>query len=172
MHNILELMTQQRVEEPDGTNHVMGPIIQPKFATAAKCVVPICESCLLGRDKKRSPGVAKKKAVPEKKRILARDKYEVTDFMSTNKFVVKTPRRIPSGFGRERHNNRFHGGTIYNDAASELIWVENQILLGANETIVGKARFEQWLWEQAVAEVSHYHSDNGIFIKNLLSQGL
>ena len=35
-----------------------------------------------------------------------------------------------------------------------------------NETIVGKARFEEWLWEQAVAEVSHYHSDNGIFVKD------
>ena len=66
MHHIQELMTPQRVKEPDGTNHVMGPIIQPKFATAAKCVVPFCESCLLSRYKKRSPGVAKKKAVPEK----------------------------------------------------------------------------------------------------------
>ena len=27
-------MTPQRVEDPDGTNHVMGPIIQLKFATA------------------------------------------------------------------------------------------------------------------------------------------
>ena len=129
----------------------MGPIIQPKFATAAECAVPICESCLLGRSKKKSPGLAKKKAVPEKKGILARDKYEVVDFISTNQFVVKTPGRIPSGFGRERHNNRFHGGTIYNDADFGLIWVENQVSLGANKTIVGKARFEQWLWEKAVA---------------------
>ena len=78
-----------------------------------------------------------------------------------DQFVVKNPGRLPSGFGRERHNNRFHCGTIYNDAASGLIWVENQVSLGANKTIVGKARFEQWLWGQAVAEVSHYHSDCG-----------
>ena len=97
--------------------------------------------------------------------ILACDKYEVGDFMSTDQFVVKNPGRLPSGFGRERHNNRFHGGTIYNDAASGLIWVENPVSLAANETIVGKSQFEQWLWEQAVAEVSHYHSDNGIFVK-------
>ena len=164
MHRIQELMRSQRVEESDGTKHIMAPIIKPKFPTAAKCAVPVCESCLLGRAKKRSPGVAKKKPVPEKEGILARDKYEVGDFMSTDQFVVKTPGRLPSGFGRERHNNRFHGGTIYNDAASGLIWVENQVSLRANETIVGKARFEQWLWEQAVAEVSHYHSDNGIFV--------
>ena len=97
-------------------------------------------------------------------RILSRDKYEVGNFMSTDQFVCKNPGRLPSGFGRERHQNRFHGGTIYNDAASGLIWVKNQVSLGANKTILGKSRFEQWLWEQAVAEVSHYHSDNGIFV--------
>ena len=121
MHHIQELMTPQQVEDPDETKHVMVPIIHPKFASAAKCAVPVCESCLLVRDKNRSTGVAKKNSVPEKKGTLSRDKYEVGDFMSTNKFVVKTSGRLPSGFGRERHNNRFHGGTIYNDAASRLI---------------------------------------------------
>ena len=37
MHRIQDLMTPQRFEETNGTKHVMGPIIQPKFATAAKC---------------------------------------------------------------------------------------------------------------------------------------
>jgi transposase InsO family protein len=27
---------------------------------------------------------------------------------------------------------------------------------------MGKARFEQWLWDQCVSEVIHYHGDNGI----------
>jgi hypothetical protein len=56
----------------------------------------------------------------------------------------------------------FQGGTIYNDAASGLIWVEKQVSLGANETVMGKARFEQWLWDQCVSKVKHYHGDNGI----------
>ncbi len=34
---------------------------------------------------------------------------------------------------------------------------------GAIETVMGKARFEQWLWGQYVSEVKHYHGDNGIF---------
>ena len=80
--------------------------------------------------------------------------------------MVKNPGRLPSGLDRERDNNRFHGGNIYNDAASGLIWVDNQVSLRPNENIVGNSRFEQWLWEQAVAEVSHYHSDNGIFVKD------
>ena len=28
---------------------------------------------------------------------------------------------------------------------------------------MGKARFEQWLWDNCVSEVKHYHGDNGIF---------
>ena len=76
---------------------------------------------------------------------------------------MKTPGRLPTGYGREPDNRRFHGGTIYNDAASSAIWVENQVSLGANATVMGKQRFEEWLWEQAKAEVSHYHADNGIF---------
>ncbi len=38
----------------------------------------------------------------------------------------------------------------------------NQISLGANETVMVNLRFDKWLWEQAAAEVSHYHGDNGI----------
>ncbi len=69
--------------------------------------------------------------------------------MSTDQFVCRTPGRLPSGFGCESCNGRFHGGTIYNDAASGLIWVENQVSPGASETIMGKERFEQWLYDIA-----------------------
>ena len=85
------------------------------------------------------------------------------DFVSTDQFVCKTPGRLPTGFGREGPNGSYQGGTIYNDAASGLIWVENQVSLGASETIMGKERFEQWLYDTAYAEVKHFHGDNGIF---------
>jgi hypothetical protein len=41
--------------------------------------------------------------------------------------------------------NVFRGGVIYNNAASSLIWVENQVSLGTNEMVMGKACFDQWL---------------------------
>jgi len=34
---------------------------------------------------------------------------------------------------------------------------------GVIETVMGKARFKQWLWDQCVSEVKHYQCDNGIF---------
>ena len=81
--------------------------------------------------------------------------------MSTDQFVCRTPCRLPSGYGRS--GRRFNGGTIYNDASSGLIWVKNQVSLGTSETIMGRERFEQWLYDIACAEVKHYHGDNGIF---------
>ncbi len=83
--------------------------------------------------------------------------------MSTDQFVCRTPGQLPSGYGREGCNGRFHGGTIYNDAASGLIWVENQVSLGASETIMCKEHFEQWLYNTACIEVKHFHGDNCIF---------
>ncbi len=83
--------------------------------------------------------------------------------MSTDQFVCRTPGRLPGGYDHEGCNGRFHGATIYNDAASGLIWVENQVSLGASKTIMGKECFEQWLYDTACKEVKHFHGDNGIF---------
>jgi hypothetical protein len=70
---------------------------------------------------------------------------------------------LPEGYGSESKEWHFQGGTIYNDAALSLIWVEDQVSVGANETVMGKSHFEQWLWDMAYAELKHYHGDNGIF---------
>ncbi len=88
---------------------------------------------------------------------------QVGDFISTNQIICKTPGRLPTEYGHESKDCRFQGGTIFNDAASRLIWVENKVSLGANEMVMGKARFEQWLYDQCVCEVKHYHGNNGIF---------
>ncbi len=85
------------------------------------------------------------------------------DFVSTDQFVCKNPGRLPTGYGREGPNGSYQGGTIYNDAALGLIWVENQVFMGASKTIMGKERFEQLLYDTAFAEVKHFHGDNGIF---------
>ena len=82
--------------------------------------------------------------------------------MSSELFVLKIPGRLTYDFGSEGPNCRFRGGTIFNDSATGIIFVENQILLGSGETIMGKQRFGEWIWEKAYVEVYHYHDDNGI----------
>ena len=41
--------------------------------------------------------------------------------------------------------NMFHGDTIFWDVASKIIHIENQVSLGAGETLASKVSFEQWL---------------------------
>jgi hypothetical protein len=83
--------------------------------------------------------VAKTKAIPKSEGALSCDKYEVGDFVSTDQFICRTPGQLPQGYGRKSANQCFQGGTVYNDAALGLIWVENQVSLGAYETVTGKA---------------------------------
>jgi hypothetical protein len=80
-----------------------------------------------------------------------------------DQFVSGTPGWLFSGYGCEAQHNWFHGGTIFNDAASEAIWVEHQVSLGAGETICAKEQFEKWLYELSCVEVALYRSNNGVF---------
>ena len=47
--------------------------------------------------------------------------------MSDGQFFVKKTGRLQSIFGREGHNRRFHGGNIFNDVGTGIIWVKNHI---------------------------------------------
>ena len=113
--------------------------------------------------RQRSPNVKKVQSNLDSEGAISLNKLEVGDFVSTDQFVCRTPGHLPTSYGREGTNSGFNGGTIYNDAASGLIWVENQVSLGASETIMGKERFEQWLYDIACVKVKHFHGDNGIF---------
>jgi hypothetical protein len=120
-------------------------------------------ACKLATAKTKSPKEKTTKPVKQKEGILSRDKYKPGDLISSDQFVVMTPGRLLTGYGREAPHNSFHGGTIYQDAASNLVRVQNQVTLGAAETVVGKANFEEWIWNLAGVLASEYHSDNGIF---------
>jgi hypothetical protein len=163
MGRVQELMRGHQAKEPNGNHVWMDPVIKPKFPSASNCKIPMCQTCELARAKKRNPKVVKQKSVKEKEAILSWDKYEAGDFVSMDHYIVSTPGRLLDGYGREGANNRYHGGTIFNDAATGIIWAESQVSLSASETLLSKARFEQFLFEHGCAEIKHLHSDNGVF---------
>ena len=78
--------------------------------------------------------------------------------------------RLFSGYGHEDVHDKFHGGTIFQDAAIGIIWVKYQVSLGAGETIISKIRLEEWLWEMAAAKISHLHSDNEVFTADMFCE--
>ncbi len=80
----------------------------------------------------------KQHAIDERAGILAANNYRPGDFVSMDQYVCTTPGRLYMGFGREADHNRFHGGTIFNDATSGAILIENQVSLGVGDTLHAK----------------------------------
>ncbi len=138
MQRLQAMMRTQTFEDPFGRLHSIPPIIKTKFASTSSCAIPKCQSCELAWAQQRPPKVKKVQLNLDSEGAISCNKLEVGDFVSTDQFVCRTPGQLPSGYRRENLNNRFHGGTIYNDAASGRIWVENQVSLGSSETIMGK----------------------------------
>ena len=157
------MMHNRTFEDPFRRPQFHPPIIKTKFTSTSSCTIPKCQSCELAWAWQRSPKVKKVHSNLDSEGAISRNQLEVGDFVSTDQFVCRTPGWLPGGYDCEGSNGWFHGGTIYNDAASTLLWVKNQVSLGSSETIMGKERFEQWLYDIACIEVKHFHGDNGIF---------
>ena len=87
---------------------------------------------MLAISNNRQTNAKKVKPLEEKEGDSLRDKIEVGDSVSTDQFAFNNPGCLPTGYGRGSCDCRYQGGTIYNDAASSLIWVKNQFYLGSN----------------------------------------
>ena len=163
MHRVQELMKGHKAVDPFNKTTFFQPVITPRHPSAATCPVPACEICSIANAKRRSPQVVRQEAVKEKEAILAWNRYEAGDFVSMDQFVVRTPGRRLHSSGKESDSDKYHGGTIFNDAATGLIWIEHQVSLGAGETLLAKESFEQWLFDNGGVTIKHVHSDNGVF---------
>ncbi len=68
---------------------------------------PLCQSCQLARSKHRVPKVNQPmKARQDQEGALSWDAYEDGDFVSAHQYVVNTPGRLLSGYGREAPHNQ------------------------------------------------------------------
>ena len=77
-----------------------------------------------------NPGLINKSVIPKKEEILPWGKYEVGDLVSEYQFIVKTPGSLPIVYDCEGSHFHFHAGTIFLDATTGIIWIENQFSLG------------------------------------------
>ena len=136
MYRIQEFMKYQTMEDPNGIKFVLIPFIFPKFKSTSKCPVPTCNSCLSARSNKRPIGTKKNNIVPVKEVILSRNKYKPVYLVSAYQFLVNTPGQFTTGYGLYYSSSFFHGGTLYNDAVTGIVWVENQLYLGASEAVL------------------------------------
>ena len=162
MRHVQELMRDRSFKAGNDNEITLPPIIPTKYPTTKSCKIPMCMSCELAKMKARKPKVKTSKHTKATDNILKVNSYEPGDMISSDQFNVHTPGRKLSGYGREALENGFHGGTIYVDSASGLVQVNMQVSMGANETLIGKNKFEQWVYDLALVTIKRYHSDNGV----------
>ena len=159
---VQELMRPSQYEEANGRKTTL-PAVLPAKDGSSTCSLPRNETAVMANMKRRTPKIKRETAIKEKEGVLSREKLVPGESVATDQYVVNTPGRLPTGYGKESKTSKFHGGTIFHDAASKAIYVANQSRLTAPETVLSKNRFEEWLWDLAAARVQHYHSDNGVF---------
>ena len=121
----------------------MQSMIKCKFASSSTCHVPKFMSCELTHDKKHAPQVVWQEVAKDKEGISSLNKYLASNFVSMNQFVVNTPGQLFTGYGWEGYTNWFHGGNIFNDTATGVIWVKNQVSLGAGKTIMVMTHYKE-----------------------------
>ena len=92
-----------------------------------------------------------------------RDESEMGDFIFVGSFMISTPGWLAKRYGKENSKNYHHGRTIYQHVASGTIWVQNQVSLDHGKTIMGKQRFEEWIYEQSMVKIEYSHAEIGIF---------
>ena len=94
----------------------MSTAIYPKLASTLYCPVLKCISCDLASAKKCNQIVWEQ--VIKEKSFLALEKYQACDFVSIDWFDVIITCQLLTYYGWEGDNNQFHGGKIFNDAAT------------------------------------------------------
>ncbi len=127
-------------------------------------------ACSLATLKARSPQVKQSCALQPQEEALSVKQYNPGDCVASDQFVVKTPGCLTTGYGNNSDNYCYHGGTLYTDVSSGLVRVVPQVFLGAGETLLGKARFEEWIFNLAGVTVNCYHSDNGMYASSNFKQ--
>ena len=128
-------------------------------ASIGKCY---CQACQLSKQTRKPDGAVNKKIRPEKDGALKKNIVAVGGRVSTDQFVSSLPGRLGHTFGKEKADQKYTGGTIFIDEASEFIFVQNQVSLGAPETVRAKTRFEREALRHGIV-IRGYRGDNGVY---------
>ena len=141
------------------------PVIPTRGKRTATCAPPVCASCHLARQHRRGAGSSKTVNKPQLEMAIRRNDLKPGDYVSTDQYVSAKPGRLPHTRGRERVAEQYHGGTLFYDHATAYIWLTNQVLLTAGETIKSKHAFERWARSHGVS-IKKYRADNHPYSSN------
>ena len=121
-----------------------------------------CAACNFAKQTKKPEGTVKQTIRKDKDGNLKKNQLRVGGLVSTDQYVSSVPGRLPHTFGKEKSHEKYSGGTIFVDEASGLMYVQNQVSLGAAETIRAKHDFEREASRFGVS-ILGYRGDNGVY---------
>ena len=135
--------------------------VTEKHATSKNAICK-CMACQLAKQTRRPEGTVVHKLRKDKDGNLKKDNLRPGSMVSSDQFVSSLPGRLPNTYGKEKESEKYVGGTIFIDEASEYFWVHNQVSLNAAETLIGKHEFERNAIRNGVA-ILGYRADNGVY---------
>ena len=121
-----------------------------------------CKACQLGKQVRLPKGTMRHEIRESKDGSLKSGNLQPGSVISSDQFVSSLKGRLPHTFGKEREEEKYVGGTIFVDDASEFMYVENQVSLGAAETIRSKDNFERECIQHGI-NIKSYRCDNGVY---------
>ena len=136
------------------------PIVIPKEKRVSSCVRPLCATCQLANQGRRSPEV--KISVPIKPPQLRSGDLVPGSRVSLDQFMSSAHGRLPNTKGKEKKSKKFTGGTLFYDHASGHIFIVHQVSLRTGETVEAKRKYERFQLSHG-NEVKAYHADNKPF---------
>ena len=138
------------------------PCILTKNCGTPNCQVPLCPTCLLAKAKCRNDETSTEKKDELKTMSLERNHLEPGSCVSLDHYESTVQGRHKDTKGKEQHDNKYCGGTIFVNHASGFIGAYHKVSLTAGNTIASKREFKKRLRECGV-QVQQYHGDNGVF---------
>jgi hypothetical protein len=122
----------------------------------------LCSACQLSKQTRKPEGTVHQKIRINKDGALKKGNLAIGGKISTDQFVSSLPGRLPHTYGKEKSHEQYCGGTMFIDEASEFFFVQNQVSLGAAETIRAKNRFERESIQHGVM-IKGYRGDNSVY---------
>ena len=130
-----------------------------------------CAACNFAKQTRRPEGTVKQSIRKEKDGNLKKNQLRVGGMVSSDQYVSSVHGRLPHTFGKEKKHEKYVGGSIFVDEASGFMYTQNQVSLGAAETIRAKHSFEREASRYGIP-ILGYRADNGVYKTKAFSDDL
>ncbi len=148
------------------------PCIIPCHPQVLSCSAPVCLACSVAKARKlpRATGCTSH-ATEGEQHSLSQNVLHPGQRIFTDQYKSSVRGCLATTQGLKSPTQQYCGGTLFFDVASQFIFVQHQVSLGATNTLMSKSQFEHEATQCGIT-INSYHTDNGIFTKSQFCNAL